>query len=43
MKTVISTPIPSVLPNIAESPDLRALALHWLIEPVPAIKAEGVK
>ena len=43
MNTVISASFSSVLSNHSESTDLRALALHWLIEPVPATKAEGVK
>ena len=43
MNTVISPAFPLVLPNIVESIELREMALHWLTEPSPLIKAEGVK
>jgi uncharacterized ferritin-like protein (DUF455 family) len=43
MNTVTSPSFSPIFPDIAESTDLRELALHWLIEPAPTIKAEGVK
>ena len=43
MNTVISASFSSVLSTHSASIDLRELALHWLTEPVPATKAEGVK
>ena len=43
MNPVTSTLISSATTQLQDTIDLRELALHWLIEPVPAIKAEGVK
>jgi uncharacterized ferritin-like protein (DUF455 family) len=43
MNTVTSPSFSPIFPDIAESTDLRELALHWLIESVPAVKAEGVR
>ena len=43
MNSVIATSV-SLPDNRAQEPtDLRQLALHWLIEPQPAVKAEGVR
>jgi uncharacterized ferritin-like protein (DUF455 family) len=43
MNTVTTPSFSPIFPDIAESTDLRELALHWLIESVPAVKAEGVR
>ena len=42
MNTVISPSFVPVLSDIFETTDLRELALHWLVEPAPTKKAEGV-
>ena len=43
MNPVTNLPFSSASTNLQKLTDLRELALHWLIEPVPAIKADGVK
>lgn len=43
MNSVISTSLSIPQPAIPAQTDLRLLALHWLCEPQPQIKAEGVK
>ncbi|MES2047572.1 MAG: ferritin-like domain-containing protein [Pseudomonadota bacterium] len=43
MNPVTNTAFSSASPNLQGVTDLRQLALHWLIEPIPVIKAEGVK
>jgi uncharacterized ferritin-like protein (DUF455 family) len=43
MNPVTNSAFSSASSNLQEVTDLRELALHWLIEPVPAIKADGVK
>lgn len=43
MNPVISTPFLPSSSNTQDPVDLRQLALHWLVEPNPAIKADGVK
>ncbi len=43
MNSVTYPPFSSASPDMRGATDFRELALLWLIEPTPAIKAEGVK